>query len=234
MPITFEDDTEVIIYALEKIITIARNTQQIFVAQCIWWLATVITLEQGLVQHIDTLHGRTVPINTTSETMVLNTDTEDHQDKVLKECEEYLRESRRLRDIATSKSKGKTQNARINPTPISKKALRKKDRYTRKLAVSAETVSKKNGKSNNDEDYPKTFGINGSEIQQRKSSGECLRCAWPADRKSFHRVKDCLRPIKLTEGTATFPNSKEYQQQPITEEVSSDAISSEESSDDSL
>jgi len=229
MPITFEDDTEIIIDGLEKIITIVRNTQQIFVAQCIWWLATVINLEQGLVQHIDTLHGRMVPINTTSETTLLNTVTGDHQYMVLKECEEYLRESRRLRVIATLKSKGKTQTGRINPTPISKKALRKKDRYKRKPAVSAETVSKKNGK-----DYRRPFGINGSEIQRRKSSGEYLRCAWPADRKGSHRVKDCIRPIKLTEGTATFPKAKEYQQQPITEEVSSDAISSEESSDDSL
>jgi len=210
MPITFENDTEVIIYALEKIITIARNTQQIFVAQCIWWLASVIDLEQGLVQYIDTLHGRIAPINTTSEPTVLNTDTADHQDKVLKECEEYLRESRRLRDIATLKSKGKTQTGRINPTPISKKALRKKDRYRRKPAVPAETVSKEESKSENDGVYSKTYGIIESEIQRRKSSGECLCCAWFADSKGSHRVKDCIRPIKLGEGTAAIPKSKKY------------------------
>jgi hypothetical protein len=47
MTITFENDNDVIIYALEKIISYARRTQQIFVAQCVWWLASIIGLEQG-------------------------------------------------------------------------------------------------------------------------------------------------------------------------------------------
>jgi len=58
MTITFENDNDVIVYALEKIISIARNTQQILVAQCVWWLASIIGLEQGLVNHIDNLRKR--------------------------------------------------------------------------------------------------------------------------------------------------------------------------------
>jgi hypothetical protein len=55
MTITFENNNDVIVYALEKIISYARRTQQVFVAHCVWWLASVIGLEQGLIVHIDNL-----------------------------------------------------------------------------------------------------------------------------------------------------------------------------------
>jgi hypothetical protein len=58
MTITFENDNDVIIYTLEKIISYARRTQQVFVAHCVWWLASVIGLEQGLIVHIDNLQER--------------------------------------------------------------------------------------------------------------------------------------------------------------------------------
>jgi hypothetical protein len=58
MTISFENDNDVIVYALEKIISYARKTQQVFVAQCIWWLASIIGLESGLVNHIDILRKR--------------------------------------------------------------------------------------------------------------------------------------------------------------------------------
>jgi hypothetical protein len=58
MTITFENDNDVIVYALEKVISYARRTQQIFVAQCVWWLASVIGLEAELVNHIDNLRKR--------------------------------------------------------------------------------------------------------------------------------------------------------------------------------
>jgi len=58
MLITFENDYDVIVYTLEKVIAYARRTQQIFVSQCVWWLASVIGLESGLINYIDTLRGR--------------------------------------------------------------------------------------------------------------------------------------------------------------------------------
>jgi hypothetical protein len=58
MTITFENDNDVIVYALEKVISYARRTQQIFVAQCVWWLVSIIGLETGLVNHIDNLRKR--------------------------------------------------------------------------------------------------------------------------------------------------------------------------------
>jgi hypothetical protein len=58
MTITFTNDNDVIVYALPKIICYTRDTQQVFVAQCIWWLVSVIGLDQGLVHFIDNLQAR--------------------------------------------------------------------------------------------------------------------------------------------------------------------------------
>jgi hypothetical protein len=55
MSISFKNDNEVIVYALEKIIPYARHNQHIIVAQCVWWLASIIGSQQGVVVYIDTL-----------------------------------------------------------------------------------------------------------------------------------------------------------------------------------
>jgi len=82
----------------------------------------------------------------------------------------------------------------------------------------------------------KTEGIDSSEISRRKAAGECLRCAWPSDRKGTHRVKDCKRPIKLDKGTAAFPKAKEYQKMKVAGlqlPVNTDSSGTSESSDSS-
>jgi hypothetical protein len=58
MTITFESDKDVIIYALEKIISYARNNQYIFLAQSVWWISSIIGLQEGLFIHIDNLKAR--------------------------------------------------------------------------------------------------------------------------------------------------------------------------------
>ena len=60
MTLSFENDNDVIVYALEKIILFARRFQHIFAAQCVWWIASIIGVEPELVKHIDKLHGRTI------------------------------------------------------------------------------------------------------------------------------------------------------------------------------
>jgi len=55
MSITFDNDNDLIVYALEKIISYARQYQYIFIAQSVWWLASIIGLEQGLIIHINNL-----------------------------------------------------------------------------------------------------------------------------------------------------------------------------------
>jgi hypothetical protein len=58
MTVTFKDDNDIVVYALEKVIAYARRTQQIFVAHCVWWLASIIGLEQELINHIDKLQSQ--------------------------------------------------------------------------------------------------------------------------------------------------------------------------------
>jgi len=237
MTITFENDNNVIVYALENILAYARSTQQIFVAQCIWWLASIRGLEQGLISYIDNVRTRT-KITVTTEALrdtseQAATDTiELRQDQVLKECEEYLKESRRLRDIASLKSKGTTQTGLINPIPISKKLLKKSERVFRKR--SERSLRKR---QRNPEEYSQTKRIDEGEISRRKAAGECLRCAWPSNRKGNHRVKDCRRQIMLDKGTPGFPKAKEYQWGDLQETVEGsdkDSSVAESSYDDSL
>jgi hypothetical protein len=66
MTITFENDNDIIIYALEKVISHARRTQQIFMAQCGWWLASIIGLHQCLVKYIVNTQSR-IKVTVTSE-----------------------------------------------------------------------------------------------------------------------------------------------------------------------
>jgi len=63
MTITFENDNDIIVYALEKVIAYARRNQQMFVAQCVWWLASIIGLERGLISHIDNLWKKDRPVD---------------------------------------------------------------------------------------------------------------------------------------------------------------------------
>ena len=137
MTITFENDNDVIVYTLEKVISYARRTQQIFVAQCVWWLASVIGLDQSLTTFIDNSQIRVNVIITlekvpnggrTVSPTPRDNQEDQRQNKIIEECEECLKDSRRLRDIAALKATGKTPSGFINPTAISEKHLRKKER----------------------------------------------------------------------------------------------------------
>jgi hypothetical protein len=76
-------------------------------------------------------------------------------------------------------------------------------------------------------DYSNTEGIEEAEIQRRKRAAEFLHCAWPADRKGAHRVKDCHRPIKLDKGTACYPRGKKYIRQDFSEVDPESSVSSD-------
>jgi len=122
MPITFEDNNTIIVYGLEGVIAHAKRTQQFFVVQCVWWLPSIIGLEQILVSHIDRLQGQR---NTTPAEQL---------------PQDYPQESRRLGEIAALKVSGKTITGRINPTRESKKNLRRSKRVSKSTAVEIEGV----------------------------------------------------------------------------------------------
>jgi len=168
MTITFENESDIIVYALEKIISHARKNQQILVAQCIWWLASIIGLEQGLVNYIDNIQSRIevtvkldkapyIPVTTSEKFNTKQPDKrksispvprdiqeESRQDLILEECEEYLKESRRLRDIVALKAGGTTQTGRVNPTRISKRQLKKARKVKLLQAESRKQEAKRN------------------------------------------------------------------------------------------
>jgi hypothetical protein len=180
MNITFEHDKDVIVYALEKVISYARKTQQIFVAQCVWWLALIIGLEQGLNTYIDIKQARLQIAVILQDSLIKATTaswetSEGRQDKVLREFEEYLRHSRRLRDIAKLKAIGIKRG---------------------KCIKTSKATGQLKSKKQSTKDFAKTEEIEKEEITRRKSAGEYLHCTWPSDRKGTHRVKDCIRPIK--------------------------------------
>jgi len=169
MSITFQNDTGVIIYAPEKIIAFAWNHRYLLVAQCVWWLASIIRLEQGLVKYLNAIQFR-VKVMVSSEENPEAPVTKDKEpekekscnhDTVLKECEEFLRDSRRLWDLATLKATRRTQTGRINPRWS-----------TRQLLMDCKRKPAK--------PHPLTEGIEEQEIQRRKQAGEYLHCAWPA------------------------------------------------------
>jgi len=58
MTITFASDKDVIVYALEKIISYTRDNRYIFLAQGVWSISGVIGLQEGIVIHIDNLRAR--------------------------------------------------------------------------------------------------------------------------------------------------------------------------------
>jgi len=71
MTTTFENDNDIIVYALEKIISFARDNEYIFLAQSVWWISSIISLQQGLVVYIDKLNERSeVPSQSVEELSV--------------------------------------------------------------------------------------------------------------------------------------------------------------------
>jgi len=58
MTFTFENNNNIIVYTLVKIISYSRDSPYLFVSQCVWWLSVIIGLQQGLVIHINNIESR--------------------------------------------------------------------------------------------------------------------------------------------------------------------------------
>jgi hypothetical protein len=122
MTITFENDSDVIVYPLEKITSFAREQQYLFVANCAWWIAGITGLDSGLVIYIDNLRSRQSQAPRTSK---------------LEQEINYREVSEIARDIAREVSPEdkpaeyildplrRTRKGRINPLPQTKTQLKK-------------------------------------------------------------------------------------------------------------
>jgi hypothetical protein len=112
MTITFENDNNVIVYALEKIISFARSNQYLFVANFAWWIAGVIGLDIGLTTYIDNLELRRIisPIRGISAT----------PRDIAREVSPEPQSSNYLPDPLR-----RTRKGRVNPIPQTKRQLKK-------------------------------------------------------------------------------------------------------------
>jgi len=101
MTITFESDNSIIIYSLEEIIAFAKRNQYIFLAQSVLWISSVLGLQSDQVIYIDNLRTRSKFVSLPKDAPVTTpeqrkSDDLGQQNKILEECEEYLRDSRTL------------------------------------------------------------------------------------------------------------------------------------------
>jgi hypothetical protein len=209
MTITFESDKDVIIYALEKIISYARDYQYIFLAQSIWWISSIIGLQEGLIIHIDNLKVREKIVKpdleaniaptgvhpdrvanfqgsednyNTSDGDSISTSETDIHNEVIDNCEVFLAQSQKERKAIGRRTR---QASRVVKRKANKEAKKKLKTFG-----------------------TQTEGINGSELRRRKAAGECQRCAWPQDRKGSHKTLDCFRWKRIEKGTAPFPKTE--------------------------
>jgi len=86
MTISFENDNDVMVYALDKIIAFARNNQYIILAQCVWWIFSIIRLQARLVTHMKHLLIRSEVASVTKDvpaTKTLGESIDDRQDRIL-------------------------------------------------------------------------------------------------------------------------------------------------------
>jgi len=149
IPITFENNNDIIVYAFEKFISYARENQYIFLAQSIWWIASIIGLQQGLIIHIDNLKNQShvTPAAVPKAASVVQTDCDQrgqdniHPDRVsqvtckweISATSRDLTEDRRVDNILdhteqfledTSRARNQWQRNQVNPLPQTKTQLK--------------------------------------------------------------------------------------------------------------
>jgi hypothetical protein len=112
MTLTFTNENDVIIFALDRIIQFAKNHQYLFVANCAWWIAGVIGLESGLITLIDNLESRRLD----NQPRGISSVPRDIAREVSPEITSPNATPERLRQ---------TRSGRVNPLPQTKTQLKK-------------------------------------------------------------------------------------------------------------
>jgi hypothetical protein len=206
MTIEFESESDVIVYALEKIISYARKNQYIFVAQSVWWISSIIGLQEELVSYIDklqlTIVGKVAPEKESTISLV-------HPDRVanIQDSEDsYLTSD----GDSISTTESTIHNEIIDNCELFLEQSQQERKAIGRVTRQASRVVKRkfNKKKPIKSFGTQTEGIDGSELRRRKAAGECQRCAWPRDRKGSHKTLDCFRWKRVEKGTAPFPKRK--------------------------
>jgi hypothetical protein len=218
MTITFESDQDVIVYALEKIIAFARNHQHIFLAQSVWWISSIIGLQEGLVIHIDNLRSReeviiAKEVPTTVDEEIPTSEAVIHLSRIHQiQCSEDSYVESEVESDSTTETN--IHNEVIDNCELfleqSKQERKALGRRNRQVSRVVKRKAKKEAKRKLKTFGTQTEGIEGSELRRRKAAGECQRCAWPQDRKGSHKTLDCIRWKRVEKGTAPFPKNTRY------------------------
>jgi hypothetical protein len=210
MTLTFESDKDVIVYALERIISYARENQYIFLAQSVWWISSILHLQEGLIIHIDNLKARTEVISIKENNpKTRSPDIRVHPDRVSKigNLDSDYNDSE-------SESVSSTETDILNEVIDNCEAFLEQSKQERKdigrfTRQASRVVKRKANKKKPIKTHgTQTEGIDGNELRRRLAAGECQRCAWPRDRKGSHKTLDCFRWKRLEKGTAPFPKKK--------------------------
>jgi len=232
MSIIFEADNDVIIYAFEKIISYARENHYIFLAQSIWWISSIVGLQQGLVSHIDQLGVRTnigrprVTAESVGSTKELENQGTISTRVLREEPESFLHPDRisRIQDSKHSYIESKAIKLSTSEDNIHNEIVQNCEDFLERSRKERKTLGRRNRQITRilkDKDKRKakgviktfgtqTHGIAGSELRRRKAAGGSQRCAWPKERKGSHKTIDCLRWPQFDKGTAPFNRRKSY------------------------
>jgi len=151
MTITFENDNDVVVYALEKIISFAREYQYFFVANCTWWIASIYGLDNQLRQHIDYLALRQSEIDRTES--IQQRGIQNTRNPITRGVSPTPRDIARDIGIELSPEEPevsvdkyisdplrRTRKGRVNPLPQTKKQLKKaRQKEARRIKKQANT-----------------------------------------------------------------------------------------------
>jgi hypothetical protein len=203
MTFTFECDKDVIVYALEKILSFARDNQYILLAQSIWWISSIIRLQQGLIIYIDNLKGRSELRPESSIRQMSPAESE----KIQTSDGDYIDSD--IESVSTTETN--IHNEILNTCEVLLTESKKEWKAIGRLNQQASRIVKRkaNKKKPIKNFGTQTEGIDGSELRRQKAAGDCQRRAWPQDRKGSHKTLDCFRWARLEKGTAPFPKKKQ-------------------------
>jgi hypothetical protein len=124
---TFGNENHVIVYSLEKIIFFCRSHQDLFAAQCVWWLAAIIGFQEGLVIHINNLQIRCglatkgYEADLDPSVSQLRNGSCKRQDMILKNCEEFFPESKSGWKTFEVDPLQPNLKSKVFPAPLTKK-----------------------------------------------------------------------------------------------------------------
>jgi hypothetical protein len=210
---TFNNEHDILIWSFSYPIRRFEDSQNLFAAQCVWWLVSLTNLTD-LVEYY--CHYRTFPSDYNNHVIQRGrhpaADLDASKPGLINNVhisrkhliKDLVLESDLLPRKDEQSTEGSEELCRKASGRISKKRIQNQSSESKRTKLRHNKKQKPGSRSSSLED------INTAEIKRRRESGECLRCAWPADRKGTHQVRKCRRAIKLDNCTAPFPVKRQY------------------------